>query len=785
MLAAGALVASLLAVGAGPAGAVEEKADRKAATSACVGDALGDEMYTDVSDDHAFVDAINCIAYYGITNGTGDGSTYSPNQDVTRAEMAVFLARAAGVAGVDLGDTMDEGYGDIDDVWGEAQDAINQLTAKGILPGGDNYRPDDPMTRAEMALALIGLLDAAGAVDVNDDGTIDLVAGGDDEGAADDYFADARALSPLAVDRAAAALFELGVTNGAGRAAVVDDKKTPLDTNFDPNGTVNRGQMAAFITRALAHTSARPAGVTAQAVGNKVRVSVRNADYAPVTNAWVDVFYVDTDDEDTALNADGECGRLVQPSGDGMHACEIDGGDLITNENGDTTTQDIDVPDDGVVAWAWTGDIGDEVDDDTALYKLPMSKAPGDPEAATTAFISSDLAGNVAKMGSSVTVTLQLQNDDGDNVTGGAQKADEPAKWQVIISTFSRSSTTEFLRRTVPLTSNADGKATFMLVPPPDPDPKASGDNWRVSYTVLTDPSGCTVNEARDGWVAPFPCSAPTTANSGTFPGTAPLAAVTDGKADNGNDAADSVTFTDVSAVASEIEIETSPYVVVAGRAGRTALNRATVKVTDQFGNGVRNAKVTLTSSHGQDTDDETADVSSLVRSPDNANAGADTVDTSDDAKNGREFTTGSDGTYTFGYTWSSTDGAIETLTARTSAINGPLGGVLTAANSENVKTAMVRWAQEAGPMRTEAEQVMGGNLGANEIVVVVDDVPTILYYDDDDRFNTDDGISSMAAFEKVLAAALAKGGPVTNVTWSSYSSRPRHTSSFTLTVPG
>ena len=43
-------------------------------------------------------DAINCIAYYGITQGTGDGSTYSPEQDVTRAQMAVFIARAAVVA---------------------------------------------------------------------------------------------------------------------------------------------------------------------------------------------------------------------------------------------------------------------------------------------------------------------------------------------------------------------------------------------------------------------------------------------------------------------------------------------------------------------------------------------------------------------------------------------------------------------------------------------------------------------------------------------------------------
>ena len=783
MLAAGALVASLLAVGAGPAGAVEEKADRKAATSACVGDALGDEMYTDVSDDHAFVDAINCIAYYGITNGTGDGSTYSPNQDVTRAEMAVFLARAAGVAGVDLGDTMDEGYGDIDDVWGEAQDAINQLTAKGVLPGGDNYRPDDAMTRAEMALALIGLLDAAGAVDINDDGTIDLGAEGPDEDA-DDYFADARALSPRAVDRAAAALFELGVTNGAGRAAVVDDKKTPLDTNFDPNGTVNRGQMAAFITRALAHTSARPAGVTAQAVGNKVLVSVRNADYAPVTNVWVDVFYVDTDDEDTALNADGECGRLVQSSGDGMHACEIDGADLITDGNGDAETQALKVGDDGVVAWAWTGDIGDEVDDDTTLYRLPMSKAPGDPETSTRAFISDDLAGDVAKMGSQVAVTLQLQNADGDNVTGGPNKATEPAKWVLTIRTIEVLSGTGYLFsvRTEMLTSDADGKATFKLVPPPDPNPKASGDAWRVEYDLSA--YSCAHNAESTAWTQ---CDAPADFPNDTE--TYPTAVITDGKDTTNPDGQDhfgSVTFTDASAVASKIEIETSSYVVVAGRAGRTALNRATVKVTDQFGNGVRNAKVTLTSNHGQDTDDSTTDNSSLVRSPANPN------DVQEGESNGREFTTGSDGSYTFGYTWSSTGGAVETLTARTAAITDDGTAITDGPTADpapaNLAQKMVNWAQEGGPTLATATKVADGDVDANEIVVLVggdNGVPTIVYYDDEDRFNTNGEVASMAAFEKMLAAALAKGGPETNLEWSNYSSRPRNTSVFTLRLAG
>ena len=776
VLAAGALVASLLAVGVSPVGAVEENADHKAATSACVGDALGDQMFTDVSDAHAFKDAINCIAYYGITNGTGDGSTFSPNDDVTRDEMAVFLARAAGVAGVDLGDAMDAGFDDIGDTWQEAQDAINQLADKGILPKGDSYRPGDGMTRAEMALALIGLLDATGAVDIGDDGSITIGK----EGSSDDHFADARALSPAAVDRASAALFEMGVTNGSGRAAVVDPKKTPLDTNFDPNSTVSRGEMAAFITRALAHTSARPEGVTAQADGNKVVVSVRDENYAAVTNVYVEVFWVETADADAALD-DGECGPLPA-STEGMHECEIDGADLITGGDGDATTQAIAVPDDGVVAWAWTGEIGDEVEDGTALYRLAMSKAPAEAKVSTTAAISNDLAGTIGKIGSAVTVTLQLQDADGD-VTGGAHDKDEPAEWVVYVHTFRHAGGSNIgpavLVSTLQLKSDADGKATFVLASPPDQNPDTPGDGFRVEYDIRSrcDAVGTPPNAFGN-------CKAPA-ADTGTFPGTLPDATVTDGNAETSDDHEGGVTFTDATASASKIEIETSSYVVVAGRTGRTALNRATVKVTDQFGDPVRNAKVTLTSDRGQG--DGTNEESSLVDSPANANAGADTADdATDDANNGREFTTGSDGSYTFGYTWSG-NGAVETLTARTTAITAADGTALTAAEAANIVTKSVNWAQEAPDGDVTAAAIVGGDVDANQVVFLVSGVPTYVIYDDDDRYNTNAGgvdtdvFANMAAFEKMLSAALAQGGPTTEIEATDYSSRPRHTTEFTI----
>ena len=264
VLAVCALIASLLAVGVNPATAVEEKADHLASTSACAGEAETDPMFTDVPEGHIFRDAINCLAYHGITVGTGDGTTFSPSRDVTRWQMALFVARAMKAAGVDLGAVVDAGFTDIGDAPAVSRDAINQLAANGVVPEAGTYRPNDPMTRAEMAIFLVGFLDkAAPNVTITEDGVI-MLGTGRAAAEADDHFADVRALRWPSVDRAAAALFELGVTTGTNKAAaVVDPARAPLDVNYDPQRTVTRGAMAAFITRALAHTSLAPATTTA------------------------------------------------------------------------------------------------------------------------------------------------------------------------------------------------------------------------------------------------------------------------------------------------------------------------------------------------------------------------------------------------------------------------------------------------------------------------------------------------------------------------------------------
>ena len=486
---------------------LNQHVDHPAGTSACVGDALDDHMFTDVSDAHAFGDAIDCIAYYGVTNGTGDGSTFGPSDDVTRAQMAVFIARAADAAGVDLG-SGSGGFTDVDDIWAEAQDAINGLASKGMIPSGGEFRPGDAITRAEMATFLVGLLVEASPMvtkdpqtaDRNEADRINLGPGGNrTDVRRSDWFADARAAVPSAVDTHISVLYELGVTRGAeriGRSVTpthvlvtpsthvyvggnrlpnpsvvlpqqlsfnedgtatfsifgipdreahlyrdksdvnltvqhylpgsADTADVPLPLNYNPNGTVNRGQMAAFITRALDHTSVRPAGVSSQLITyddgdhphvittSELVVSVRTADFQPVSNAVVDLFRTDTPGVDLAFRADGSCREVSKI--EGRWACEIDGTDLITGGSGDAKVDVGTTDTGGTTVWAWTGENEDEVQDGTDPYRLDIPEFVGRTPVQIS--VSTEHGGKKAHQGSSVTFTLQIQDIEGEALHG-------------------------------------------------------------------------------------------------------------------------------------------------------------------------------------------------------------------------------------------------------------------------------------------------------------------------------------------------------------------------------
>ncbi len=111
--------------------------------------AVAGNRFTDVSGTH--LANINALAEAGVTLGCNPGGTsYCPNDLVTRAQMGSFLARALGLAPI-LGDV----FADVD---GTHEPNINAIAAAGITLGcnseGTLFCPDDPVTRGQMAAFL-------------------------------------------------------------------------------------------------------------------------------------------------------------------------------------------------------------------------------------------------------------------------------------------------------------------------------------------------------------------------------------------------------------------------------------------------------------------------------------------------------------------------------------------------------------------------------------------------------------------------------------------------------
>ena len=824
VLAAGALVASLLAVGANPAGADTDEADNKAGTAACVGDALGDQMFTDVSDDHAFVDAINCVAYYEITNGTGDGSAYSPNNNVTRAEMAVFVARAAGAAGVDLGDAMDEGFTDIDDVWGEAQDAINQLAGKGIISGGGDFRPDDDITRAEMASFLIGLLaKASSEVTILSSGEINLGTGGDATNSADwDYFGDVRASLPRANDAEISALYELGVTNGASAAAGAEDGEAPLDTNYEADGTVNRGEMAAFITRALGHTSVRPAGISVQYDSGTLVASARDENFQPTSNVEIDLFTIDTDGIDLAFRGNGSCGEVDKI--EGKYRCEIDGTDPITGGDGDTSAT-LDPDGAATTVWAWTGDDKDTASEDMdGLFRLDIPEGE-DESMAGRVRISTEHGGSKAHLGSSVLYTVQLEDADGAVSVG--TDGEKSASFLVTLTTYAIIENRQFddtaeisatnmplvrnpqgasVAVTLPLTTDSDGKATFSVAANlPDTDKDDPRDKYSVDVHIQpsTDGNapavvGPNAETPPNGFVGNYYIGKSETGAqpvggdlSATFPTDARDAA------GNGNVLAATVTFSTEDSDRSEAVVSVEPLASYAVADGRGASNRVKVTVTDQYGDPIVGAKVKLTTAEDLTGDDDTDD-----------------DDETTVLGNDKAFAVGRDGSYTFGYDRERGARGTETFTAAydhdgdgcsatdiTDGTNscddldaeetGDQPGTAPIMNpgaADDVDDVTVEWA--SGPRAADnsvspavpdeldqdtAQTIRQFDTDTNTIFAGEAGNTFVVGYDSNDRFNDADGAITYAKFEK----SLAKGK---QLTWDIVGSGSRAVNSWTLT---
>ena len=171
-------------------------------------------------DNSVFENSIDWLALSGITRGCNPpvNDQFCPAQSVTRGQMAAFLVRALG-----LTETLDNPFVDDDGSIFEAD--IQRLAAAGITrgcnpPANDHFCPDDTVTRGQMAAFIVR------ALGYTDHGEGDLFV--DDDGSV--FEAD--------IDRLATA----GVTLGCN---------PPENDRFCPHDEVTRGQMAAFLDRAL------------------------------------------------------------------------------------------------------------------------------------------------------------------------------------------------------------------------------------------------------------------------------------------------------------------------------------------------------------------------------------------------------------------------------------------------------------------------------------------------------------------------------------------------------
>lgn len=212
---------------------------------------------------HVFEGDIEAIFAEGITLGCNppDNNRFCPEGVVTRGAMAAFLSR-----GLNLVDKLDDPF--VDDDGSVFEDDIERLAAAGITlgcnpPDNDRFCPNDSVTREQMAAFLVrgmGYTDNGGGnLFVDDDGSV--------------FEED--------IDRLATA----GVTLGCN---------PPDNDRFCPSNPVKRGEMAAFLTRALGLTPMVPPPVpTGGGTLTVMFVAVRQGDATVFVGACGDTGLLD------------------------------------------------------------------------------------------------------------------------------------------------------------------------------------------------------------------------------------------------------------------------------------------------------------------------------------------------------------------------------------------------------------------------------------------------------------------------------------------------------------
>ena len=187
--------------------------------------------YTDVPETHFAFNDIRCLLELEITQTTG---SFRPDENVTRAQMAVFMAGTyEAVTGTDA-DVVETPFTDVPtDHW--SADSIARIYGLGITTGtaATTYTPDGAVSRAHIAVFLSRFYEAV-AKSSAPAPTTEFTDIGD---------------RSAEEQTAIAQIFALGITTGTSA------------TEYSPSDNATRAQTASFIARMYRLLDARPSEV--------------------------------------------------------------------------------------------------------------------------------------------------------------------------------------------------------------------------------------------------------------------------------------------------------------------------------------------------------------------------------------------------------------------------------------------------------------------------------------------------------------------------------------------
>ncbi len=471
---------------------------------------------------------VDCIAMFGITTGT-TATTYSPNDSVTRWQMALYLTRALGPAGGTLGAGVDQGFTDISDKSDEIQLAINQIGELGISNGktATTFAPDDNVTREEMAMFIERFLEnvkagPGGQSDADNAAGLSAAAvtyvnsdcAGTTACTGKYNYTDIDAGS-VTVEGANAIkeLYDMGIHDGVSA------------TTFNPSGDMTRAAMATFMTTALDQTNARPEGLWLQASlytnagahTPTLSVSDRDSSFAAIADTPVDVFYWTTSAVvgNAAFLSTGICDDSVA-TGASITKCYIDTGEPTTNALGNMVPTAVQtdpyatIYEGSDVYYAWTAAAGTTYDNDVngtgtdyssvtvaATAAASETRCTMDTPANTS---MTDVKTHVSKYAAVTTISCQLT--DGTAATSGNVATALRKVKMDVVRTFTddilnlQDGNVTMATSEIGLT-DATGAVSFTITGPANPN-TAVGDIY-TDVVVLSDLTGGAIN---DGGVA-------------------------------------------------------------------------------------------------------------------------------------------------------------------------------------------------------------------------------------------------------------------------------------------